>query len=95
MHKKSELTTNRRASLKIHFLKSIITIQSFFSLSLSYIFRKCLEQTLAKAKMMQPQPLQIQFGTSGIKDKGGPRDLLEAAKQMCAALSSLNITLDS
>jgi len=53
-----------------------------------------MEQTLAKAKMMQPQPLQISMGTFGLKDKGGPRDLLEAAKQMCAALSSLNISLD-
>jgi hypothetical protein len=53
-----------------------------------------MEQTLEKAKMMAPQPLQIKFGGSGIKDKGGPRDLLEAAKQMCAALSSLNISLD-
>jgi len=56
---------------------------------------RCMEQTLNKAKAMQPQPLQIQFGASGIKDKGGPRDLLEAAKQMCAALASLNITIDS
>jgi len=55
---------------------------------------RCMEETLNKAKAMQPQPLQISFGSSGIKDKGGPKDLLEAAKQMCAALSSLNISLD-
>jgi len=56
---------------------------------------RCMEETLNKAKAMQPQPLQISFGASGIKDKGGPKDLLEAAKQMCAALSSLNISLDT
>jgi len=55
---------------------------------------RCLEETLAKAKAMKPQPLQITVGSFGLKDKGGPKDLLEAAKQMCAALSSLNISLD-
>jgi len=56
---------------------------------------KILEETLNKAKAMQPQPLQIAMGNMGIRDRGGPMDLLEAAKRMCAALSSLNITLDS
>jgi len=55
---------------------------------------KCLEETLNKAKLLEPQPLQISFGAPTIKDSGGPKDLLEAAKQMCAALASLNISLD-
>jgi len=56
---------------------------------------KCMEQTLEKAKAMQPPPLQIDMGALKIHDSGGPKDLLEAAKRMCAALSGLNITLDS
>jgi len=55
---------------------------------------RCMEETLNKARLMHPQPLQISLGMQGIKDKGGPKDLLEAAKQMCAALASLNISLD-
>jgi len=56
---------------------------------------KILEQTLEKAKAMQPAPFQISMDNLKIEDKGGPKDLLEAAKRMCAALSGLNITLDT
>jgi len=55
---------------------------------------RTLEDTLAKARNLQPSPLQISIGALTINDKGGPRDLLEAAKRMAAALSSLNVTLD-
>jgi len=55
---------------------------------------KCLEQTLQKARNLQPPNLSLAHGTSRITDTGGARDLLETAKKMCTALKGLNVTLD-
>jgi len=49
-----------------------------------------------KVKLSAPAPVAIQsIQEAETIDQSGPKDLLEAAKAMCAALKNLNLKLDT